>query len=91
VGGNHGFVINLSSVEIPGMTTDELARRRYDRQVSKLEHQLKTLQTVVYGTEQVEDVDEWRKAARAAGRRLGISVRTGVSPDRTKVWASEGP
>jgi hypothetical protein len=73
------------------MTTDELARRRFDRQVSKLQDQLKTLQTVVYGTDQIEDIDEWRKAARAAGRRLGIPVRTGVSRDGTKVWASEGP
>jgi hypothetical protein len=90
-GENHGFVINLSSVEIPVMTTDELARRRFDRQVSELQDQLKTFQTVVYGTDQIDDIDEWRKAARAAGRRLGIPVRTGVSQDGTKVWASEGP
>jgi predicted nucleic acid-binding protein len=91
VGENHGFVINLSSVGVPVMTTDELARRRFDRQVSKLQDQLKTLQTVVYGIDQIEDIGEWRRAARAAGRRLGIPVRTGVSRDGTKVWASEGP
>jgi hypothetical protein len=91
MGKNHGFVINLSSVEIPVMTADELARHRFDRQVSQLQDQLRTLKTVVYGTDQIDDIDEWRKAARAAGRRLGIPVRTGVSSDGTKVWASEGP
>jgi hypothetical protein len=42
-------------------------------------------------TNDVEDVDLWRRAARHAGRVLGISVRTGVSPDASRVWAVEGP
>jgi hypothetical protein len=37
------------------------------------------------------NVDEWRRAARLAGRRLGIPVRTGVSRTGDKVWAVEGP
>jgi hypothetical protein len=37
------------------------------------------------------NVDEWRRAARLAGRRLGIQVRTGVSRTGDKVWAVEGP
>ena len=73
------------------MTTDELAERRFELRVRDVAQELKTLRTVVYGTDQVEDVDEWRKAARAAGRRLGMPVRTGISRDGTKVWASEGP
>lgn len=39
----------------------------------------------------VDDVGRWRRAARRAGRQLGVSIRTGVSADRTRVWASEGP
>jgi hypothetical protein len=39
----------------------------------------------------VGDVNRWRRAARLAGRRRGIVMRTGVSEDRTKVWGSEGP
>ncbi len=35
----------------------------------------------------VGDVDRWRRAARRAGRILGVSVRTGVSPDQARVWA----
>jgi SAM-dependent methyltransferase len=31
------------------------------------------------------------RAARIAGRRLGVQVRTGVARDGSKVWASEGP
>jgi hypothetical protein len=27
----------------------------------------------------VEDVERWRRAARRAGRQLGVSIRTGVS------------
>ena len=39
----------------------------------------------------VDEVDRWRRAARRAGRVFGWTVRTGVSSDRMKVWASEGP
>jgi hypothetical protein len=35
----------------------------------------------------VGDVDEWRRAARRAGRILNVPVRTGVAPDGSKVWA----
>jgi len=34
----------------------------------------------------VEDVDRWRRAARRAGRLLGIHVRTGLSYDGRCVW-----
>jgi len=39
----------------------------------------------------VDDVERWRRAARQAGRRLGVTMQTGVSPDQSRVWASEGP
>lgn len=42
--------------------------------------------SVVRWTADVADVDDWRRAARRAGRLLGVRVRTGVSDDGTKVW-----
>ncbi len=43
--------------------------------------------SVVRWTSSIDDVETWRKAARRAGRILGVSIRTGVSDDRTRVWA----
>lgn len=37
-------------------------------------------------TSAVDDVDLWRRAARRAGRLLGVPVRTGVPHDGSKVW-----
>jgi hypothetical protein len=71
--------------------TDELADRRLEILVRELENQLRTDHGVKHGVDYVADVDLWRKAARIAGRRLGIPVRTGISHDGTEVWASEGP
>ena len=71
--------------------SDELARRRLEIQVRELMVHLKVNLGVVRLTNDVEDVEEYRKAARIAGRRLGIVIRTGVSRDGTKVWISEGP
>jgi hypothetical protein len=42
-------------------------------------------------TEAIGDVDLWRRAARRAGRLIGVAIRTGVAPDGSKVWACEGP
>ena len=89
----NGFhVIDLSS---PGSgmasPTDELERRRLDRLVEQLTRQLGIHRSLTLDVNYVEDVDLWRKAARLAGRRLGIPVRTGVSRDGTRVSASEGP
>ena len=65
--------------------------RRLELLVDELTVQLKVSQGATHGIDYVEDIELWRKAARIAGRRLGIAVRTGVSRDGTKVWASEGP
>ena len=70
---------------------DELSRRRLERRVTEIAQLLALHQSVTLSTEYVEDIEEWRKAARIAGRRLKIQVRTGVSRDGDKVWASEGP
>jgi hypothetical protein len=45
--------------------------------------------SVVRWTTELDDVDEWRAAARQAGRLLDTNVRTGVSDDGTKVWVIE--
>ena len=42
--------------------------------------------SVVRWTTDIADVDEWRRAARHAGRLLGVRVRTGVADDGAKVW-----
>jgi len=70
---------------------DELARRRLEHLVLQLMQELASRQSLTYGTDDIENVEEWRTAARIAGRRLGSPVSTGVSKDGTKVWASEGP
>ncbi len=37
-------------------------------------------------TADIEDVDRWRRAARACARQLGVSCGTSVSADRSFVW-----
>ena len=34
----------------------------------------------------IEDVDRWRRAARACARQLGVSCSTSVSADGSFVW-----
>ena len=42
--------------------------------------------SVVRWTAELADVGDWRRAARRAGRLLGVRGLTGVSDDGTKVW-----
>ena len=42
--------------------------------------------SMVRWTAELADIEDWRRAARRAGRTLGVRVRTGVSDDGTKVW-----
>src|SRR5436853_544827 len=37
-------------------------------------------------TAELEDVERWRRAARRAGRLLGIHIRTGITHDGLRVW-----
>ena len=69
------------------MSLDELAKRRFDRQVDELTMLLAAKGCLQMNVDQVEDVETWRKAVRAAGRRLGVHVRTGVV--RGAVWAAD--
>ncbi len=37
-------------------------------------------------TAEIEDVERWRRAARACARQLGVSCSTSVSADGSFVW-----
>ena len=39
-----------------------------------------------FSTADIEDVDRWRRAARACARRLGVRARTALSADGGSVW-----
>jgi hypothetical protein len=69
-----------------------LERARIDRLANEIAAQLRSNRnSVTRLTVNIDDVDEWRRAARKAGSQLGIPIRTGVSRDGDKVWAVEGP
>jgi len=69
-----------------------LERARIERLSDESAAQLRSnCNSVTRLTINVPDIDEWRRAARKAGNRLGISIRTGVSREGDKVWAVEGP
>lgn len=64
--------------------TDESGRNEL---VTEIAEQIDAgLGSVVRWTAELDDVEEWRAAARRAGRLLDLNVRTGVSDDGTKVW-----
>jgi hypothetical protein len=73
-----GQIVSLERVRVARLT-DEIAAQLASNanSVTRLTNDL--------------NVGEWRRAARLAGRRLGIQVRTGVSRTGDKVWAVEGP
>ena len=73
------------------MRVDELAERKYEILVLKHVKWLKTERSYVVAVSKIEDISDWRRAARAAGRRLKIRVRTGISRDGTLVWVTEDP
>jgi len=52
---------------------DELERRRLMHLVDQLTEQLQERRSITHGTDYVED----GRAARAAGRRLGLRIRVG--------------
>lgn len=68
----------------PPTATDE---RRRDELVAEIAEQMEAGSgSVVRWTTELDDVDDWRAAARQAGRLLGARVCTGVSDDGAKVW-----
>ena len=68
----------------PPTATDE---RRRDELVAEIAEQMEVGSgSVARWTGELDDVDEWRAAARKAGRLLGAKVRTGVADDGAKVW-----
>jgi hypothetical protein len=69
-----------------------LDRFRVERLADEIAGQLRANgNSVCRLTANVANVAEWRMAARAAGRRMGIQIRTGISRQRDRVWAVEGP
>ncbi len=38
------------------------------------------------GVADVENVDRWRRAAKACARKLGVTARTSLSTDGASVW-----
>lgn len=70
----------------------DMERARVERLADEIASQLRNGGgSVCRLAEDVVNVARWRRAARRAGRLLGVSVRTRVSYDGVKVWASEGP
>lgn len=71
-----------------GPPDSAVPREQLDLLAKEIADQITTGQgSVVRWTSSVDDVETWRKAARRAGRVLGVSIRTGVSDDHTRVWA----
>lgn len=80
--------------------SDQRQRQRFRRRVVDLEEvRIERLAEEIaeqlvsgYGSvlrlvDGIEDVGRWRRSARRAGRILGVPVRTGLSSDRSRVWA----
>lgn len=66
----------------------ELERARVERLAEEIAGQLRAgYGSVLRRSDAVDDVDRWRRAARRAGRILGVPIRTGVSIDGAPVWA----
>ena len=60
---------------------DELAQRRGDQLIQELMRQFQDNGGFKINVKQVGDVEQFRKAARTAARRIGITVHTGVSEE----------
>ena len=66
----------------------DLETRKVERLADEPLPVLRHRGSVVADSATLEDVDRWRRAARSAGRRLGWRIRTGVSRDGSRVWAT---
>ncbi|MBI2709776.1 MAG: hypothetical protein HYX34_08775 [Actinobacteria bacterium] len=66
----------------------DIRRGRIARLEAELAKPLRLHGYVVADLAKIESVDEWRAAARAAGRRSGSHVRTGLSQNSARVWAT---
>lgn len=69
-------------------TVIDLRAARRDRLAVEIVDQLRAgYGSVVRDAGEIHDVDFWRAAARRAGRLMGVPIRTGLAPDRSRVWA----
>jgi hypothetical protein len=64
------------------MTTDELAKDSQDRLIEELVRHFKDTGGIKIGVKYIGDVEQFRKAARAAARQIGITVHTGVTHEK---------
>ncbi len=65
----------------------DLRHRRIERLAADLARDLRAGHVIVE-VDRIDSVEEWRAAARAAGRRHGWQVRTGMSRGGGRVWAA---
>ena len=70
-----------------GASVVDLRERRIERLRRDLTERLAAGHVVMEASE-VDSLDEWRTAARAASRRAGWRVRTGTTVGETHVWAA---
>ena len=70
---------------------DDLSDARRERLARVIAEDLKTQTYAQAMVADVEDVDEWRAAARIAGRRLGLRVRTMIRYGAVYVRAIDLP
>lgn len=66
----------------------DIEKQRVEQLALELVPTLRDRQQVSRKIADVDDVDRWRRAARRAGRILGVRVRTGVNDHRI-VWVVE--
>jgi hypothetical protein len=80
--------VTVAISEEPG---DDLGNARRERLSRLIEEDLKAQTYAQVMATDIEDVDEWRAAARIAGRRLGLRVRTEVRYGAVHVRAIDVP
>jgi len=64
------------------MTVDQLADKRQERLVEELVRILKANGGIKISVDLVDDVDQFRRAARTAARQIGMTIHTGVSHEK---------
>lgn len=65
----------------------DLRKRRIERLAVDLARELVSTTYLIVEVDELDSVDEWRAAARLAGRQRGWQVRTGFGRTRQQVFA----
>jgi predicted HAD superfamily Cof-like phosphohydrolase len=64
------------------MTVNQLADKRQERLVEELVRVLKANSGMKISVDFIDDVEQFRKAARTAARQIGMTIHTGVSHEK---------